>query len=78
MLGKKNEMYLHAVMQYCLQKQNSVFSSINETENWWCELDFKTECTVITCMLLTTCNQEDCIWYCKYRLLVYVDILLRD
>lgn len=35
-------------MQFCAQQQNSVFSNINETEKWWCKLDFKVECTVIT------------------------------
>ena len=67
-----------AVLQYWTQRQNSVSSDINETERWWCKLDFKIECTVIICTRLTTCSHEGCIWYCKYGLLVYVDILLRE
>lgn len=41
-LGKKI-LYLCAVMQYYAQKQ-TFFPNINETEKWWCKLDFKIEC----------------------------------
>lgn len=43
-LGKKNIYIYMLSMQYYAQKQKTVFSNINETENWWCKLDFKIEC----------------------------------